>query len=156
MRLRRAARIRSGQTLLELIAATTVIGIALVPSLRIMGDSVRIGRETEMANLMATLSASKLEEYLVLTAVAWETGIVWNTTTVSDNFGIAEYPQVRFTVVRTDATAAGGIPGSLLCITSTVWEDENDNLNWDAGEPRVIYGSKLASSVAYQREASGT
>ena len=83
----RLPRRRSGQTLLELVAATTVIAMALVPSLRIMRDTIRIGRETEMANLLATLSASKMEEHLVRTAVNW------STATVEDDFGNEGYPQ---------------------------------------------------------------
>lgn len=153
MRLRRAAGIArraSGQTLLELIAATTVLGIALVPCLRIMRDTVRIGRETEMANLMATFSASKLEEHLVLTVVNWD------TTTAEGSFATEGYPQVRFRVVRSDATADGGLPGALMSITATVWQDTNSNNRWDQGEARSVFASKLASNVAYQREASGT
>jgi hypothetical protein len=129
---------------LELVAATTVIAMALVPALRIMRDTVRIGQETEMANLLATFSASKMEEHLVLTAVSW------STTTAAGNFGTE-----GFQVIRSDATAAGGIPGSLMSVTSTVWEDENSNDQWDQGEPRVVFGSKLARSVAYEEVASG-
>ena len=149
---------RGGQSLLELVAATTIIAIALVPALRMMRDSLRIGRETETANLMATLSASRLEEYLLLSAGQWgdiPVGNNWNTTTVSGNYSADGYPNLKFTVVRTDA-APSGIAAQLLSITATVWNDlDNDNV-LDAGEPRSVFATKLSRNVAYTNEADGT
>ena len=141
---------RLGQTLLELVAASTIIATALVPALRIMRDSVRVGRETEMANLMATLSASKLEESLV------ETAGTWNTTILAGDFSTEGDAQVRFQVIRSDPTADGGIPTSVMAITSTVWEDRDSDGIWDADEPRSVFASKLARSVVYTNEANGT
>jgi hypothetical protein len=43
-----------------------------------------------------------------------------------------------------------------MSITATVWEDRDSNGNWNAGEPRATFASKLARNVAYQYEASGT
>ena len=149
---RRATGVRTqrpGQTLLELMAATSIIAATLVPSLRIMRDTIKIGRETEMANLMATLSVSKLEEHLVLTAADWSES--------NQRLPFPGYPGVFFQVVRElDNTAVGVTPGTLMSITATVWEDENGNQLWDAGEARSVFASKLASNVAYQREANGT
>lgn len=142
--------VRGGQTLLELVAATSIIAIALVPALRIIRDTIQVGRETEVANLLATFSASKLEEHLILTAASW------TTSTSSGTFDAYGYPQVRFRVVRSDATADGGIPGDLMSITSTVWEDRDGDANWDGGEPRSIFASKLARNTAYVHEANGT
>lgn len=139
-----------GQTLLELVAASTIIAIALVPSLRIMRDSIKVGRETEMANLMATFSASMLEEHLALTAASW------STSTSSGTFASEGYPLVRFEIARSDATVDGGIPGVLMSVTSTVWEDSDNDGIWDSGELRSVFASKLAHSVAYTNEASGT
>lgn len=155
-RCKRAAR--SGQTLLELVAATTIIAIALVPALRMMRDSLRIGRETETANLLATLAASRLEEYLLLSAGQWgdiPAGNNWNTTTVSGNYTADGYPNLKFSVDRTDV-APSGIPATLLSITATVWNDlDNDNV-LDAGEPRSVFATKIARNVAYTNEADGT
>jgi len=49
---------RRGQTLLEVVAATTILAMTLVPTLRMMRDSLRVGRETEMANHLATWASS--------------------------------------------------------------------------------------------------
>lgn len=148
---------RSGQSLLELVAATTIIAITLVPALRMMRDSLRVGRETETSNLMATLAASRLEEYLLLSAGQWGSipqGNSWNTTTDTGNYAAEGYPNLKFSVVRTDS-APEGIASRLLSITATVWNDlDNDNV-WDAGESRSTFASKLARNVAYSNEAAG-
>lgn len=138
---------RRAQTLLELVAATTIIATALVPALRIMRDSIKVGRKTETANLLATLSASKLEEHLALTAANW------STATAAGTFAAEGYPLVRFQVTRSDSASDGGIPNSLMAITSTVWEDSDSDGGWDAGELRSVFASKLAMSVAYTQEA---
>ncbi len=149
---------RSGQTLLELVGATTIIAITLVPALRIMRDSLRVGRETETANLMATLATGRLEEFLLLSAGQWgaiPAGNSWNTTTNAGSYAADGYPNLKFSVVRTD-NAPEGISTRLLSITTTVWNDlDNDNA-WDVGEPRSVFASKLARNVAYSNEAAGT
>jgi type II secretory pathway pseudopilin PulG len=148
----------SGQTLLELVAATTIITITLVPALRMMRDSLRLGRETETSNLLATLASSQLEQYLLLSAGQWgsvPTGGNWNTTTNSGSFTAQGYPNLKFTVVRTDSAPAG-VPARLLSITATVWNDSDSDNVWDSGESRSVFASKLARNVAYSNEATGS
>jgi len=129
--------------LLELLGATTVMAIALVPALRITADCMRVGQEIETANLLATLSASKLEEHLVLTAVTW--------SAVADAGTFAGYPNLRYRVEKVDE----GVGSGLMRITATVWEDRDADQTWDAGEPRTVFASKLARNASYQLEAGG-
>jgi hypothetical protein len=147
-RQRRAAS--GGQTLLELVGASTIIAIALVPALRVMRDTVRVGRETEMANLMATFCTSKLEESLA------DTLATWDDTTLTGTFTTEGYAGVRFQVNRSDAMSDGGIPDGLMSITSTVWEDRDSDGSWDADELRSVFATKLARSLAYEVEAGGS
>ena len=150
--------LRSGQTLLELIGATTIIAIALVPALRIMRDAMRVGRQTETSNLMATLAAGRLEEFLLLSASEWGAipqGNPWTSTTTAGDYAADGYPNLRFAVVRTD-NPPEGISSRLLSITATVWNDLDNDNTWDAGEPRSVFASKLARNVAYSNEAAGT
>jgi hypothetical protein len=140
---------RPGQTLLELVAATTILALTLVPTLRMMRDSLRVARDTEQANQVATLAASKLEEQLALTAASW------STATIAGDFATEGFPQVRFQVVRSDNPGDGGTPGSLMAITSTVWCDHSTNGQWDPGEPRSVFATKLARIAAYGYEAAG-
>jgi hypothetical protein len=140
---------RSGHTLLELVGATVIIATALVPALRLMRDSVRTGREIETSNLMGTLAASQLEEHLLLTAANWS-----GLTTTGD-FTADGYPLIHFRVERSDAVADGGVPGALMSITATVWEDLDGDDAVDAGELQSSFSSKLARIVAYEHEANG-
>jgi hypothetical protein len=144
--------------LLELVVATTIIATTLVPALRIMRDALRLGRQTETSNLMATLAASRLEEYLLLSAGEWgaiPTGNPWNTSTDSGNYAAEGYPNLKFLVTRTDS-APEGISARLLSITAMVWDDVDNDDAWDAGELRSVFASKLARNVAYTHEAAGT
>jgi hypothetical protein len=138
---------RRGQTLLELVGATTIIAMTLVPTLRMMRDALRVARDTEQANRVATLAMSTLEEYLLRTAGAWTTG------TVTGDFGAEGLANFKFVVTRTDSLADGGIPGDLMAISAVVWEDRDGDDVWDAGEPRAEFGTKLAHIAAYEHEA---
>ena len=133
----------AGQTLLELLGATTIIAMTLVPSLRIIRDTMRVGRQTETANLLATFSASKLEEHLVRTAG------VWDTTTAADFIPGYQAQLFRYQVDKVAETAG------LMSITSRAWEDINNNGVWDAGESQANYATKIALNVSYQQEAGG-
>ena len=150
MSVQRRKRLQRGQTLLELVGATTILAVALVPALRLMRDSVRVVGELGTSNLLATLCVSKLEEHLQKTAANW------STVSVSGDYAAEGYAGLRFTVVRSDAAADGGIPGSLMSIVVTSWEDRTANGTPDTGEPRVAFAGKLARLVTYHHEASGT
>jgi hypothetical protein len=137
-------RRRTGQTLLELVGATTIVATALVPALRIMGDCIRVGRETEIANLLATYSVSKLEEHLVETAVLFDAA-------ADEANEVPGYPGIRFRVEKEDE----GVGSGLMQITSTVWQDLDGDEVWDAGEPRSVFATKLARNASYRLEANG-
>ncbi|MEO8493725.1 MAG: hypothetical protein ABI614_01540 [Planctomycetota bacterium] len=137
-----AVRKRSGQSLLELIAATSIVAIALVPALRMMRDSVRVGRQTETANVLATFSMSKLEEHLARTVANW------NTT--SDSGAIPNYNGLRFQVTKVDE----GLGSGLMRITSTAYEDTDGSGTFNAGERSAVFVCKVARNVAYQQKAS--
>ncbi len=145
----RTNRRRRGQTLLELVGATTIIALTLVPTLRITRDSLRVGRDTAQANHLATFAASKLEEHLLLTAGAW------SATNLAGDFAADGFPGLKFRVTRSDNAMDGGIPGALMAITATAWDDRDDDDEWDAGEPRSVFASKLARIAAYEYEAAG-
>lgn len=141
---------RGGHSLLELVAASFVITIALVPALRLMRDSLKAGRNAETAILMSTLCASKLEEQLALSAADWQ------PIQTNGDYAADGYPSLRFQVQKSDSLADGGIAGSLMSIVATVWHDRNGDSAWSADEPRVVYASKLARMASYASEANGT
>src|SRR3954465_5400660 len=110
---------RRGNTLIELVAATTVLGIALVPALRIMRDALAVEEDIEYATAMSTLCASQLEQSLAKTAGAW------NTTAESGSYSSIGYSRLRYSVTKSDAPPSGGLTDQLVAITATVWDDAN-------------------------------
>ncbi len=144
---KRPAR-RSGLTLLEVIAATSLMAIALVPTLRLMRDSMKLGRRVEMLNLVTTECVNQLEEHLNLTAATW------STTTSTGALAANGYPTVRYQVTCSDQVAAGGLPDQLMAVQATVWEDQNSNGALDNNEPHSILRSKIAKLLTYENEVA--
>jgi hypothetical protein len=143
-----AARKRRGNTLLEVIAASLVLSIALVPALRIMRDALAVEDDLEYANVLATLCASRLEQSLASTAASW------NTTTDTGNFASVGYSRIRYSVTKSDLPANGGITGSLIALTCTVWDDADGNGVLGTSEKKVQFSTKLAKLAAYNASGS--
>jgi len=140
---------RVGQTLLELIAASTLTAVALVPALKLMGESMTLSREVETRNLLTTLCVSKLEEQLARTAVNWTTG------TEAGDFAAQGIAGVRYETTRSENVAQGGIPDQLMALQVTVWRDANNDAALGASELQVTMRSKIAKLLQYQHEAGG-
>jgi hypothetical protein len=139
--------IRRGHTLLEVVAATALLMITLVPALRIMRDTLAKSRETETLGILTTLCVDKLEHYLALT------GADWQETSASGNFASLGYAAYRYRIERSDELSDGGIPNRLMAFTATAFDDQNASSTWDAGEPSVSLSTKLARLGSYRNEA---
>jgi hypothetical protein len=136
-------KLRKGNTLIELVAATTVLAIALVPALRLIGDALAVEEEIEYAAAMSTLCANQLEQSLAKTAAAW------NTTAESGDYSSLGYSRLKYTVSKSDAPANGGLTNQLIAITATVWDDADNDSMLDTSEKRVQFSSKLAKLAVY-------
>ncbi len=135
---------RRGQSLLEVIAASTIIATALVPALRMMWDSLEVSRSVEEADLMSTLCVDKLEEHMSKVAANWD------KTTASGDFAALEgRSYLQFQVTKSDAVPDGGISDRLMAITAVVWNDVNGNGSLDGGEKKVTFGTKVSKFVSY-------
>jgi len=138
---------RDGQTLLELIAATTIIATALVPALRMMRDSLRVSRDLETAGFMTSLCVSTLEREAARSVVSWD------TLGSTGDFASEGRPDLRFQVTKSDDGSAGGIPNLLMAARVLVWHDRNANGAFDDGEPSVTFATKLCKTMGFQDEA---
>lgn len=145
------SRIRRGQSLLEVVAAGTIIATALVPALRMMRDSLEVSRGLEEADLMSTLCVDKLEEQMNNVAATWD------KTTTSGNYAALEgRSYLKFRITKSDAVSDGGIVNRLMAITAVVWNDANGNGNPDTGEKKVTFATKVSKFVSYNDyEAKG-
>ena len=134
---------RRGNTLIELVAASSIIAIALVPALRIMRDALAVEEDGEYATAMSTLCAGQLEQTLAKTAAAW------NTNPESGNYSSLGYSRLKYSVTKSDAPASGGLTGTLIAVTVIVWDDADSNGVLNVGEKSVQFSSKLAKLAAY-------
>ena len=139
---------RSGQTLLELVAATTIIAIALVPALKLTRSGVMNIATLERNELAVSLCVSKLEEELARTAAGWD------LTPRSGNFASIGRPELLFMVRKSDAVADGGTPGSLTVVDVIVWHDEDSGGDLDPDETQVRYATKIAKVISYEYEST--
>jgi type II secretory pathway pseudopilin PulG len=142
-----ALRRRSAQTMLELIAATTIIAIALVPALKATRSSLMNLEHLERNEQLVALCTSMLEREMAATAASWD---------LSARSGVApaSIPDVRFLVNKSDEASAGGIPGELAVVDVIVWHDTDRGGDLDSDEPRSRLSTKLAKVTSYEYEAS--
>lgn len=134
--------------MLELVAASTIISIALVPALRLTRDSMTQVERLEFTELRASLCVSKLEQALS------ETAGLWDLTQQTGNFASQGCDEIRFTLTRSDATNAGGIPGKLAVIKVVVWRDEDGDGVLDFDEAHTDMTTKVARLLSYHYETT--
>jgi len=134
---------RPAQTLLELIAASTLVAVAMVPALKLIREGLKLGRETEAQQLIATYGVSKMEEHLAQVAAAWD------TADEQGDFSADGNGTIHYEVTRTESAAEGGIDERLMVISVDVWEDADGDSNRDADELQANYRTKVANMSAY-------
>lgn len=149
---RKARQFRRGTTLLELVAASTVIAVALVPALRIMRDSLRVSRQLEVREAMATIAMSVLEQEAARVSGQWN----MQMTTHRNPGRNSGYPSILAVSTTTDSIKSGGIPGSLVVVDVTAFEDSNSSGTFDANEPSIKFSTKIAGLTSYRYEAQGS
>ena len=137
-----------GQSMLELVAATTIISIALVPALQLTRKSLVRMDELEIHEDVLSYCTGKLEQHLALTAASW------NLVDDEGDFSVEGRPELHFQVTKSDAIASGGTPDSLAIVTVTVWHDQDGGNDIDADEPQIQLNAKIAKLLAYEYEAT--
>lgn len=147
-RMRPVPHRRTGVSLLELIAASTILAMTLVPSLRLMRDSLRVSRQLEIRECLATAAMGALEHQAQEVAARWEM-----TSGVSRVYGqLSGYPDVVVTYDVSDSSANGGIRESLAVLTVSAFEDRNSNSRRDVEESAVSFATKVARLQSYTLE----
>ncbi|MEW4455832.1 hypothetical protein AB1L30_24400 [Bremerella sp. JC817] len=135
---------RPGYSLLEVVIATFLMALAIIPAMNFMAGAIHASHELETWNYMNLLAVGKLEEQLAAAAPDFTEG------TYAGTFSDVGLPSVRYMATRTTSPAYGGIADQLMVVTVTVWNDENGNGGQDSGEPEVTFATKLASMKIYQ------
>lgn len=134
--------------MIELVAATSIIAIALVPALRITRDGITRTEELECAELRLALCTSKLEEEMARTAANWD------LTSQTGDFSQIGRRELRYQVLKSDATADGGIPNALAMVDVIVWHDADLAGDLDSDEKQIRLTTKMAKLISYGYEST--
>ncbi len=140
---------RRGYTLLELVMASVIMVTVLVPAMSLVIEGIELSSEAEALELLNTSCVSKMEEHLAVAAASF------STATASGDFSGDGNDDIRYSVVRTTSSGAGGISDRLMVITVVVWYDEDQDDSQDSDELTLTMSTKVAALAVYQEVANG-
>jgi len=134
---------RRAFSLLEMIAATALTAGTLAPALAVMRDAMAVSREGVQRGLVANYAVSVLENQAALVMQSWTNG------TVTGNFSADGYSAIKYSAVKSDAPADGGLTNRLMSIRVTAYQDVDGDSVADAGEVKVTIRTKVARLTSY-------
>lgn len=149
---RRSPRPRSGLTLLEVLAASAVLAVALAPALRITRTALLTADRLDRQERCLTVANDRVEVLMARTAADWDT--VVTGAPVYASAAVPGYPGMRAYDMSTDSPGYGGIAGRLAAVGTLTWYDEDGDGMADADEPQVQLGTAVARLTAYERLAN--
>jgi hypothetical protein len=126
--------------------AATLVAATLVPTMAVMRDAMSKSRELSRRNLLSNYAVSVLEAQSAIAMTDWI------STTATGSFTADGHPSIRYSAVRSDAPANGGISSELMHIQVTVFDDSDGDTTADANELSVLYRTKIANLQSYQDE----
>jgi hypothetical protein len=138
--------LRHAFSLLEMAMAATLVAGTLIPTMAVMRDAMAKSRELSRRNLLSNYAVSVLEAQSAIAMTDW------TSTTATGSFTSDGHPNIRYSAVRSDAPANGGISSELMHIQVTVFDDADGDATADANELSVLYRTKIANLQSYQDE----
>lgn len=133
----------AGFSLLEMIAATALVAGTLAPALAVMRDAMAVSREGARRSLVANYAVQVLESQAALVMQNWANG------TATGNFADDGYASIKFTAVKSDAPADGGLINRLMHIQVTAYDDQDGDSVADASEIKASIRTKVAKLTSY-------
>ncbi|OYP34428.1 hypothetical protein [Rhodopirellula sp. MGV] len=143
------ARKRTGQTMLELVAATTIISVAIAPALGLMRERVIVSADLRHYEWLHCRCIAQLELAMATTSATW------NIQNKQGRLGSVDSIPCHFLTVVSDQPSVGGVPGKLAVIDVLTFRDSNRNGTFDAGELHLRLATKVAKTKTYQELANG-
>lgn len=137
-------RRRGAFSLVEMIAATALMAGTLAPALAVMRDAMALSRECATRTLLANYAVQVLESQSALVMQNWSNG------TATGNFAADGYATLKYSAVKSDAPASGGLVNRLMHIQVTTYEDKDGDSVADANELQVKFRTKVARLASYQ------
>jgi Tfp pilus assembly protein PilV len=137
-----------GYSLLEVMLASAICAVALVPALAILRDGISATENIDKRHMVLLYAVEKMEEQLAVAAASW------TTASAAGDFASEGHPDIRYSVTRSDSVANGGIPNQLMNISVTAYYDGDDDDALDTGEPRTVLTTKISKLATYESKAS--
>jgi hypothetical protein len=144
---RPAPTVRNAYSLLEVMLASAICAMALVPAMALLRDGLALADTIDTRQQILLCGVSKMEEQLAIVAATWSTG------NISGDFSADGYSGIRFNATRSDAASNGGITGRLMNVSVTAYSDDNGNSTMDASEPRTNLTTKVSKLATYEYKA---
>ena len=144
----RPRRRRSGLTLLEVLAASVVIALALAPALRVTRTALLTADRTDRQERCLTVANDRLEYLMARVAADWDATVTGAAATQAA--AVPGYPGLRFTETASDAAPHDGLPGRLATVAVAAWYDDDGDATLDAGEPQARLATQVARLTAYE------
>ena len=134
-----------------MLAASTVLAIALAPALRITRTALLTADRLDRQERCLTVANDRIEFLMARTVADWDALVGSGGGGAA---GVPGYPGLRTAETVSDAAAAGGVPGRLTAIGVTAWYDDDGDGALDAGEPHVRLNVLVARLTAYELHAA--
>lgn len=132
-------RREAGFSLVEVLAAALIIGIALVPLMRLFPGLLEEGQTDETTMRLGTVAVRQMESLINTLR-----GNIGGAT--SGSAACPDLPRcLAVWTITTEASSAAPGVGSLVDVSVTVCVDTNGNGICDAGETQVRYDAKVTS-----------
>jgi hypothetical protein len=134
---------RRAFSLLEMLAATALVAGTLAPALAVMRDAMAGSREGVQRALVANYAVYVLESQAALVMHNWTAG------TTTGNFAADGHATIKYSAVKSDAPADGGLTNRLMHIRVTAYEDKDGDSIADPNEIKITVRTKVARLTSY-------
>lgn len=141
---RRPRSARRAYSLVEVVAATALMGATLVPAMQLVRLGVKKSVETDRRQLLSLYAASQIEQQLATTAMTWA------SATYSGDYAADGHPNIRYETACSDDPASGGLTDQLMAVRTTVYDDANGDDAFTAGEKNCSYHTKIGKFATYE------
>lgn len=140
MKLSRIINLRqpAGSSLIDVVVATVLTAAVLVPSTRVLRQSISTSKNLEVKHELLVRCESLLETELQ--SVSQGKSLRTTRGRIATDAG-----RLNYELVASDRTALGGIPGQLIGVSATVWLDTVPNNRRDSQESYVCLYSKISA-----------
>ena len=130
--------LKRGAALLDVIAASVLVGILIVPSVKISAQVQESCRRLEMRNELALRCASVLEEEIAYLQQSFK-------SRSRQQLIRYEGRDLRCVIQSSDAAVDGGLPSRIICVSVLLWHDENHNGSLDSSEQSMFLLTRVVA-----------